>query len=353
MLESSISLLYFPSALALGSLHALEPGHAKTLTAAYLIGIKGTKRDAILLGLSVAATHSLVVIGIAITALLLGQKAFADEAGRWLQLGSGAVVVLLGSWMLWRRWPRKTVSVGHHDHAPEPVAFAGRSVHGALQIVQTAQGERMLCSVAQPVDGLRVTVKIHRDGGAIETLVLAPQSGQAGVFRSDAAPAEPHEFTATLELARNGDTESIPFAMHEPADHHHRHDHGHDHVDMDEEAHIRSHAATMPEYVQQGVRPTPGQIMAFGAAGGMIPCPASITVMLLALSVGKSAWGLLMVLGFSVGLALTLVGVGVVIVMSLGRLGRSQRFAWVSRRAPLVSAAVVILSGLAALVLPH
>jgi ABC-type nickel/cobalt efflux system permease component RcnA len=60
-----------------------------------------------------------------------------------------------------------------------------------------------------------------------------------------------------------------------------------------------------------------------------------------------------MVLGFSVGLALTLVSVGVVIVMSLGQLGRSERFAWISRRAPLVSAAVVILSGLAALVMPH
>ena len=57
-----LELFYFPTAVALGALHALEPGHAKALTASYLIGIKGTKRDSIILGLSVAATHSIVVI---------------------------------------------------------------------------------------------------------------------------------------------------------------------------------------------------------------------------------------------------------------------------------------------------
>jgi nickel/cobalt exporter len=56
-MAAPLSLLYFPSAVALGALHALEPGHAKTLTAAYLIGTKGTKRDAVLLGMSVAATR--------------------------------------------------------------------------------------------------------------------------------------------------------------------------------------------------------------------------------------------------------------------------------------------------------
>ncbi|HEX7673983.1 MAG TPA: hypothetical protein VF412_07425, partial [Bdellovibrio sp.] len=71
MIENPFTWLYFPTALALGALHALEPGHAKTLTAAYLIGIKGTKRDALLLGLSVAITHSFVVIAISVAALWL------------------------------------------------------------------------------------------------------------------------------------------------------------------------------------------------------------------------------------------------------------------------------------------
>jgi ABC-type nickel/cobalt efflux system permease component RcnA len=52
----TLHVFYFPAAVALGALHALEPGHAKALTASYLIGIKGTKRDSAILGLSVALT---------------------------------------------------------------------------------------------------------------------------------------------------------------------------------------------------------------------------------------------------------------------------------------------------------
>jgi len=74
-------------------------------------------------------------------------------------------------------------------------------------------------------------------------------------------------------------------------------------------------AATIPEYTKQGLKLTLKQIIMFGAAGGMIPCPASITVMLLALSVGKFGFGMLAVAGFSIGLSVTLVGIGLAVVM--------------------------------------
>ncbi len=61
MITTPLAFLYLPTAVLLGALHALEPGHAKTLTAAYLIGIKGTKRDAVLLGLSAAGAHICLV----------------------------------------------------------------------------------------------------------------------------------------------------------------------------------------------------------------------------------------------------------------------------------------------------
>ena len=94
-------------------------------------------------------------------------------------------------------------------------------------------------------------------------------------------------------------------------------EHEKSHDDMDDDEHARAHAATIPDYVKEGIRPTIWQIMAFGAAGGMIPCPASVTVMLLALSVGKTGMGLLTVLGFSLGLAITLVGIGLLLSRSL------------------------------------
>ena len=85
-MTDTLGLVYFPAAVALGALHALEPGHAKALTAAYLIGIKGTKRDSIILGLSVAATHSVVVIGISALGLWLGNEGFAGQATVWLDM---------------------------------------------------------------------------------------------------------------------------------------------------------------------------------------------------------------------------------------------------------------------------
>lgn len=274
-MESALTLVYFPTALLLGALHALEPGHAKTLTAAYLIGIKGTKRDAVLLGISVAGTHSIVVIALAALALWVGREAFADRAMYWLQVGSGAIVIVLGAWMLWKRWPRRLKNRGQVD-----------------------------CARAD-------------NDGDCHSHDHDHDHGHHGHHHHD---------------------------HHGHADHHHQHHH-HDHDDMDEDEHARAHAATLPEYAKRGERPGILQILAFGAAGGMIPCPASVTVMLLALSIGKAAMGMLTVLGFSIGLALALVGIGVAVVISVNALGKNSRLTWVSKYAPAVSAGVVLLSG--------
>ncbi|MBI1367419.1 MAG: hypothetical protein GC162_02070 [Planctomycetes bacterium] len=368
-MDHSLTLVYFPSAVVLGALHALEPGHAKTLTAAYLIGVKGTKRDAILLGLSVATTHSILVILLAFGALWLGQEAFTDQATHWLQIGSGVVVIALGSWMLWRRWPRVRRATGHdhahhhhhhHHHAPDPVLVSSPLATGRLEIVDTPAGERLRLTLDQPAPGLTARVDITRPDGEIEVLTLSALAGDPGVYLSNEAPQEPHEFAAVVELSREQQRDTLPFEMHEPHDHDHDHDHDHahahhhhDHDLMDEDEHARAHAATLPEYVRRGERPSLGQIVAFGAAGGMIPCPASVTVMLLALSVGRVGMGMFTVLGFSLGLALALVGIGLIVVAGISKLGSTSRFSWFSRRAPVLSAGVVILSGIAALLFAH
>lgn len=342
------SALYFPSAVMLGALHALEPGHAKTLTAAYLIGTKGTRRDAILLGLSVAATHSLVVVSLAAVALWLGRETFTDHAAYWLQVGSGAVVVLLGLWLVWKRWPRSTPEPGHdhageHHHAPEPFVFEGQIARGTLSIVGTDAGERFQLDCSGPAALESATVRILRPGNHVEHHALAAQSGTPGRWQGTDAPAEPHEFDALLELGRAGQREELPFHMAEPAGHSHSHD------GLDEDAHARAHAASLPAYVHQGLRPTVLQILAFGAAGGMLPCPAAVSVMLLAVSIGRSASGLVLVLGFSLGLAVTLVAVGLAVVAGLKAISSTGRFHALSRNAGILSASVVILSGLASL----
>ena len=344
------SALYFPSAVVLGALHALEPGHAKTLTAAYLIGTKGTKRDAVVLGLSVAATHSIVVIGLAALALWLGREAFTDRATYGLQVGSGAVVVALGLWLVWKRWPRsrpvaEMVHAAGHHHAPEPFTFSGTFASGALSIVDTAAGERFRLSLSGGAGMKGVQVHILRPGNRVEHHVLSPDPGNANDWLSAEAPAEPHEFDAMLELNQSGQREELPFRMVEPADHAHEDSHAH----LDDEAHAKAHAASLPAYVHQGLRPTFWQILIFGAAGGMIPCPAAISVMLLAVSIGRSASGFVLVLGFSLGLALTLVAIGLAVVVGIKAISSTGRFHGLSRNAGIISASVVILSGLAAL----
>lgn len=364
-----VSAVYFPSAVALGALHALEPGHAKTLTAAYLIGTKGTKRDAVLLGLSVAFTHSLVVIGLCVGAVWVGREAFTEDAAHWLAVVSGAVVIALGTWLLVKRLRlQRRGALGHsaahahahpgthahgdgHAHTPVPVAVAGRLGKGIVEIIDTPEGERMRLSMNAPVAGMSARVEIVRGAGRTETLVLAHHDGAGLVWLSDTAPAEPHEFHAAVVLVVGGEQESLPFEVHEPEHAHDNHSHGdHDHADMTDDEHARAHAATLPAYVGTGERPTPWQVMAFGAAGGMIPCPAAVTVMLLSLSISKTGKGLFLVAGFSTGLAITLVGLGLVVVMGVSKLAGNDRFSWLSRHAPVISASLVIVSGAAGLI---
>lgn len=280
IIDNPLSWVYFPTALMLGALHALEPGHAKALTAAYLIGIKGTKMDALFLGLSVAFTHSIVVVAISVLALWIGKETFTQDVTHWLQIGSGVIVIILGTWMLLRR------------------------------IRQMRLNEK----------------KSHAD-----THKQHDDHHHAGHSHGDHHDHDDH--THDHDLAPEHDE--------------------HDHSTMDDDAHARAHLANIPDYVKRGERPTLTQIIAFGAAGGMIPCPASITVMLLALSVGQFGAGVFAVSGFSLGLAIALVSVGLVVVAGINKLQSSKHFNWVSTKAPIISASVVIFSGVAALVFAH
>lgn len=351
IIENPFTWMYFPTALLLGALHALEPGHAKTLTAAYLIGIKGTKRDALFLGLSVALTHSIVVIGISVAALWIGRESFTKDVTHWLQLGSGIIVIILGAWLLLKRIIQmKKVHHHHHHGAPDPVLINTDLAKGTLEIIDTPNGERFKFSPENANStNLAFRVIINRPDG-LEVLALEFDFN-SNAFMSNVAPNEPHEFSAEFEInICESRHEVIPFEMHEP---HHQHEDDHDHGLMSDDEHARAHAATIPEYAKKGERPTIWQIITFGAAGGMIPCPASITVMLLALSIGKFGAGLFAVAGFSIGLAITLVGVGLIVVAGISRLHGSGKFHWVSKQAPIISAAVVMLSGVAALLFAH
>ena len=92
---------------------------------------------------------------------------------------------------------------------------------------------------------------------------------------------------------------------------------------------------------------TTGQIVLFGLTGGLVPCPASVTVLLLCLQLRHFALGAVLVLCFSIGLAATLVAVGVVAALSVRHVSqRTSWFATVAQRAPYLSSLLIIGVGL-------
>lgn len=96
--------LYFPSAILLGALHGLEPGHSKTMMAAFIVAIRGTVKQAVLLGLAATLSHTAVVWLVAMAGMYLGQNLDAETTEPYFQLASAAIIITIALWMLWRTW---------------------------------------------------------------------------------------------------------------------------------------------------------------------------------------------------------------------------------------------------------
>ncbi|WP_446669356.1 nickel/cobalt efflux protein RcnA [Klebsiella pneumoniae] len=259
LLQQGNAWLFIPSAILLGALHGLEPGHSKTMMAAFIVAVRGTLKQAVLLGLAATVSHTAVVWLIAMAGLWFGRGWNAQTSEPWFQLVSGIVIVLIACWMLWRTW-RESQPHTHHEHHHE------------------------------------------------------------------------HEL-------------------------HHEHDHHHDHhhasssaaplvAEEWQDAHQRAHAQEINRRFD-GRQVTTGQIVLFGLTGGLIPCPASITVLLICLQLKKFSLGATLVLGFSVGLALTLVASGAIAALSLKH--ATRRWPWLndlSRKAPWFSGLLIIVVGI-------
>ncbi len=108
-------------AAALGAFHAVTPGHGKTVMAAYLVGTQGTRQQALLLGLSVAVSHTLGVLVLG-AVILAASSLFAPErVYPYLSAASGLIVLGIGLWLLRTRIQRHD----GHGHTHGPVAAHG------------------------------------------------------------------------------------------------------------------------------------------------------------------------------------------------------------------------------------
>ena len=100
-------------AAGLGALHALEPGHGKTLVAAYLVGSRGKARHAVLLGFMVTAAHTAGVYLLGVVALYASRYIVPEQLYPWLGAISGLTVTGLGIFIFLRRL---TGEAGDHSH---------------------------------------------------------------------------------------------------------------------------------------------------------------------------------------------------------------------------------------------
>jgi nickel/cobalt transporter (NicO) family protein len=352
---SAHAWLFVPSAILLGALHGLEPGHSKTMMAAFIIAIRGTVRQAILLGLAATLSHTLVVWLVALLGMRLGRDFNAETSEPYFQVISAVLILAIAGWMVWRTWREQRRSRDHHHrHVPDH-AHGGEirridTGHGVVELsiqedgmpprfwlcfeqhgkpVSPPRGESFTVETVRP-DGTRQLFKFADRGRYLESTVEIP---------------EPHAFNARLEIRHGGHGHSFTVQF---AEHHHGYDHGGLDVSSPsfQDAHEMAHAADIRRrFGNRNV--TTAQIVMFGLTGGLIPCPAAITVLLLCLQLKQFTLGVTLVLCFSIGLALTMVFAGVIAALSVRHV--SQRwpgFGILARRAPYFSGAVIGVIGL-------
>ena len=242
-------------AAVLGGFHALEPGHGKTLVAAYLVGSRGTARHAVLLGTVVTASHTISVYALGIITLYASRWIVPERLYPWLGAASGLLVAGLGCALFIRRYSR-----------------------------------------------------------------------------TDSSGNLPHD------------------------EHEHHHDHPHEHTWWGGHTHEHSSTAahTHPHpHTHQGVgAPSPAAIslkslFALGVTGGIVPCPAALVVLLSALAIHRVAFGLFLIVAFSVGLAAVLIALGLAMVFARRFMSRfAARGPLTERWLPLASSAVITAVGL-------
>lgn len=107
----SMGIMAMAIALGLGAFHALEPGHGKTLVAAYLVGSRGTPWHAVLLGLTVTASHTIGVFALGAVTLFASQYFFPEQVYPWLGVTSGLLIMGTGLLLL-----RRITTTFRHQH---------------------------------------------------------------------------------------------------------------------------------------------------------------------------------------------------------------------------------------------
>jgi ABC-type nickel/cobalt efflux system permease component RcnA len=120
-----VLVLLLLAAFGWGALHALSPGHGKAMVAAYLVGTRGTARDAVALGATVTVTHTIGVFALGLVTLALSAYVLPEDLYPWLNLVSALLVLGVGAAVL---RTRRRAAAHHHHHAHHHHELSKKSI---------------------------------------------------------------------------------------------------------------------------------------------------------------------------------------------------------------------------------
>ena len=279
----STVLLAIGISLIWGAMHALTPGHGKTIVGAYLVGSRGTFKHAVYLGLTTTITHTLGVFALGLITLFAAQYILPERLYPWMTLFSGLFVVGIGINLLLSRF---------------------RSSGLTAQVSKT------------------------------KARIAGARPAQALVFQHHHAEGATHQHQYALNSSRI-----------------HAHDHGHSHPHSQaghHHDHDRANHSHMPPGADGATRPlTWRSLLALGVSGGLIPCPSALIVLLGAIALNRIGFGLILVLAFSLGLAVTLTAIGMMFIYAGRLFERFPTRGGTMRLLPVISALFVSLIGAA------
>jgi nickel/cobalt exporter len=242
-----------------GAYHAIQPGHGKTIAAAYIVGARGRPVDAWILGIFVTLSHTSGIVLVGVLALgLPGLGSHRIET--WLAVATGVLVILLGLWALWTQRALFQVAGWNPRSSDRTRSPSGES--GSIQYHAHDSGHDHM----------------HGPPGA----------------RVHAEHAHDHGH-----------------------DHEHSHGHPHEHGQQaGESPGYHTHGWGLKHTHDMGLvttnRPSLWILIWLGIAGGLLPDPVALALLTSALVSGKVMLGLAGVLSFSLGFAAVLVFVGAI-----------------------------------------
>ena len=337
-------------AVGLGALHALAPGHGKTLMAATAAarGGRAGLRDVLPLAASVTVTHTLGVVALGL--LVTAGSAAAPSVIAWLGVASGVMVTLAGGTLLRRAWRNRTHGSGHghshgsgheHEHEhPHEHDHAHGHTHGHGHDHDHAHEPDHAHSHDHTHDSDHTHGHDHPD------------------HPHEHPHSEQHERPLVLAHAHASATAVLDT---KPAVGRHHHPHTPTPTAASTSIRREKQNPRLLEHTHGGfththsIAPTVRGTILLGFAGGLVPSPSAVVVLVGAAALGQAWFGFLLVLAYGVGLALTLTAAGFAVV-KLGDgaarvLARRPRLAGgplvtlLRRAAPLGSALVVVALG--------